>query len=271
MNRPSNGINGGAAARRTWFRRVHRWSGLAALLFVLLLSASGIALNHTSAWRLNERYVAWPWLLDAYGIEAPPPAASFAEGKHRATLLGGRLYLDNRELARGIERLTGMAATEGLLVVAAGTEVFLLTASGELVERMDVTAALPAFITAVGEADGRVAVQSGNTLFRFDENLMSLQAAPRSQHSSIRWSTSSAVPADELARLEDLYRGRGITVERVLVDLHSGRIFTRVGPLLMDLVAVLLIGLSVTGLMMWLRRGGNGGARRNRSNPGDRV
>lgn len=254
MHRSSTGNNGNGAAKRTWVRRVHRWFGLTALVFVLLLSATGIALNHSSAWRLDDTYVVWPGLLAAYGIEAPDPSASFAGGAHRVTLMGGRLYFDGRELARGIESLAGMVATEQLLVAAAGAEVFLLARSGDLVERMDVAAALPRAISAVGLADGRVVVQSGDALFRFDENLLNLEAASPPDTSSVRWSTSSAVPPDELARLEDLYRGRGVTLERVLVDLHSGRIFTRFGALLMDLVAVLLITLSVTGLMMWRRR-----------------
>lgn len=254
MNRSRNRNNGRAAGKRTWTRRVHRWSGLAAAVFVLLLSVTGVALNHSSAWHLDDTYVAWPWLLDAYGIEAPRPSASFAVGEHRATLLGGRLYFDGRELAKGIETLAGIAATGRLSAVAAGREVFLLAESGELVERMDLAAALPAPIAALGVVDGRVALRSGDALFRFDENLLNLEAAATLQGDTVHWSAPSAVPPKKLARLRDLYRGRGITVERLLADLHSGRLFTRFGPLLMDLVAALLIGLAITGLMMWLRR-----------------
>lgn len=254
MNRSSNGNNGRAAGKRTWARRVHRWFGLAAAVFVLLLSATGIALNHTSAWHLDDSYVGWPWLLEAYGIDTPWPTVSFADGEHRATLLGGRLYVDGRELARSIETLAGVAATGDFVAVAAGSEVFVLADSGDLVERMDLGAALPAPIAALGLVDGRVAVRSGSALLRFDDSLLNLETATAVQEDAVRWSAASAVPRDKLARLQDLYRGRGITVERLLVDLHSGRIFTRIGPLLMDLVAVLLIGLSITGLMMWLRR-----------------
>ena len=254
MNRSSSGNNGRAPGKRTWTRRAHRWFGLAALVFVLLLSTTGIALNHTSAWHLDDTYVGWPWLLDAYGIDAPRPSASFAAGEHRATLLGGRLYVDGRELARDIETLAGIAATGESLAVATGTEVFLFAESGDLVERMDLSTALPAPIAAMGLVNGEVAVQSGSALFRFDRNLLNLQSAAAVPEDTVRWSAPSAVPPEKSARLQDLYRGRGITVERVLADLHSGRIFTRFGPLLMDLVAVLLIGLSITGLMMWLRR-----------------
>ena len=45
-----------------------------------------------------------------------------------------------------------------------------------------------------------------------------------------------------------------LTFERVLLDLHSGRIFGRAGPLVMDAAAVLFIALALTGFWMWLRR-----------------
>lgn len=253
MNRSSNRNNNGAA-RVTRLRNLHRWIGLAALVFVLLLATTGIALNHTSAWRLDEAYVGWAWLLRAYGIEAPPPSASFAAAGNRATLLGGRLYVEGREVARNIDTLAGVAAVGERVAVAAGSEVFLLTASGDLVERMDLASALPGAIAAVGVADGRVVLRTGAALFRFDDDLLNVEPAPALQEAGVRWSAPSAVPPDDVARLQNLYRGRGVTVERLLADLHSGRLFTRFGVLLMDLVAVLLIVLGITGLLMWRRR-----------------
>ena len=246
--------NNNGVARATWLRRVHRWTGLATLVFVLLLAATGIALNHTAAWRLDETWVDWAWLLQAYGIDAPRPSVSFAAEGTRATLLDGRLYVDGREIARGIETLAGLAATGPGVAIAAGNEVFLLTKAGDLVERMDLASASPGPITRVGLADGQVVLRTGAGLLRFDDDLLNLEPAPYLQQDDVQWSARSAVPPDESARLQTLYRGRGITVERLLTDLHSGRIFPRIGALLMDLAAALLIGLAITGLMMWRRR-----------------
>jgi uncharacterized iron-regulated membrane protein len=46
-------------------------------------------------------------------------------------------------------------------------------------------------------------------------------------------------------------------LERLLLDLHSGKILARVGPVLMDAVGVTLIVLSLLGLSMWFRRNGD--------------
>lgn len=243
-------------------RRLHRWLGIVVLAFVLLFAITGIALNHADDWRLDQRHVDWAWVLAAYGIDAPPPSASFADGGHRATLMGERLYFDGRELARGVESLAGTVAAGGVVVVAAARDVFLLTPAGELVERMPVGERLPGAIGGLGLAGRRVVVKSEDALFRFDDELLLIERWREDAAEGVRWSAATPVGAGELAAIESLYRGRGVTVERLLLDLHSGRLFTRLGTLVMDAVAVLLILLSLTGLWMWLAR--SNGTRRPR-------
>ncbi|MDP3677938.1 MAG: hypothetical protein Q8R23_02450, partial [Methylotenera sp.] len=44
-----------------------------------------------------------------------------------------------------------------------------------------------------------------------------------------------------------------LPLERIVLDLHSGRIFGRYGPLLMDVAALVLIVLSFSGVWIYLR------------------
>ena len=50
------------------------------------------------------------------------------------------------------------------------------------------------------------------------------------------------------------YRGHGLPLERVLLDLHSGRILGKWGVWLIDVVAILLFVLAITGSWMWFQR-----------------
>ena len=53
--------------------------------------------------------------------------------------------------------------------------------------------------------------------------------------------------------IEDKSISKTITYERVIVDLHSGRLFGTFGVTLVDLVTLGLIILSITGTYSWLR------------------
>lgn len=212
---PANGNNG---ARR-WFRRSHRWVGLSLIVFILFLATSGIALNHSGGLELDRRYVGWSWLLDAYGMEKPAPYA-------------------------------GMVVLAPLVVVADDYRVHVLLESGELVESIDLAATIPGVIERVGRSGDRAIVQSGEKLFRGDEAVTRFEAWDADASSEIAWSTTVLPDTAGLEALDAAWRGRGVTVERLLLDLHSGRILGRAGPLLMDLIAVFLIVLSLSGFIL---------------------
>jgi hypothetical protein len=238
-------------------RRVHRWLGTIAALFVLILSATGIALNHSSDWDLDSRYVSSGWLLDAYGFRAPEIGASFVDRGYRVTLLGGRLYLGEREIAEGVDVLTGLVALDPLLLVTSRQQVLLFTVEGDLVERMSVPSDLQGPVERAGRAGNQAVIAAAGRNYGTDSDVSRFVPLEIPNPTEIDWSVRSAPPASLVNRLKEQYRGRGLSIGRVIADVHSGRVIGILGPFLMDAVAILLIVLSLSGLLLWLRpRGG---------------
>jgi uncharacterized iron-regulated membrane protein len=54
--------------------------------------------------------------------------------------------------------------------------------------------------------------------------------------------------------LQRSYRGIGLSAERVMLDLHSGRILGRAGVYLVDAAAIVFLLLAVSGTWLWARR-----------------
>lgn len=237
---------------------------MGSLIFVVLLSVTGIFLNHSSELRLDQRHVRVPWLLDWYGIEAPPVVSSHAVAEHRITLVGERLYFNDEELAEGITGLVGAVAIPRFIAVATRDDVLLLTRSGTLIERMPLAGELAGGAEAIGTARTALIVRSEGALFQADEELVGFDLCTDIKETDIAWSAPSDVPPDELDTLQAAYRGAGVSVERLLADLHSGRLFTQAGPIVMDAVGIALIALSAFGILLWFRgprANGNGGRR----------
>lgn len=208
-------------------RRYHRWAGATLVAFVLFLSVTGIALNHSGDLGLDRQHVRWTWLLDAYGMGDPKPYA-------------------------------GMATLGELLVVGDGQRAHLLLASGELVESMDLSALLAGPISRVGRADGRAILESGGALYRSDAELTDFVPWAAGNASNVAWSPEILPATPGLESIDTAWRGYGLTVERVLLDLHSGRILALPGRLLLDAIGLGLIVLSISGLVLTRRRARNG-------------
>ncbi len=228
--------------------------GVTLAVFVLFLSITGIALNHATDFALDRRYIGWSWLLDAYGLAMPEPAASFEDAGHRATLIGERLYFDSKDVEQRMPVLTGIAVVGPLVLITGRERAQLLTTEGDLVETLDLGTQLPGPVERAGRADGRVIVESAGALFISDADIAGFEAVDHGSFAEIVWPDASLPDDAERQVLEAAWRGRGLTVERVLLDLHSGRLFALSGKLLLDIVGIGMILLSVTGLVLWRRR-----------------
>ena len=251
--------------RRPWFRSLHRWLGGIAALFVLLLSVTGIMLNHGHRLGIDQEYIDPGWLTSLYGIEAPLPSDSFATGGHRATLLGETLYFDRSRLMKGVSALNGMTVSEGMFAIAGDRTVILASSDGELVDEIDLNGVLPGPIQRLGLEQGRVMVLAAGQTFVADDMLAGFSPATDENGSGIDWADATPAPADLISDLQDDFLGEALTIERVTIDLHSGRILGPAGAYFMDFIALSLIVLSMTGLFQWRqRRNGNGQGKRKK-------
>jgi hypothetical protein len=64
----------------------------------------------------------------------------------------------------------------------------------------------------------------------------------------------ATLPQALAQQLEQHQSGPSISLETVILDLHSGRFFGQFGVLFIDLIGILICILSVTGLIAWINR-----------------
>jgi len=243
-------------ARVRLFWTWHRRFGIVAALLVLVLSLTGLALNHTDFLRLDERFVTAPWVLDWYGMEAPETATTHAAAGSRITLLGDRLYLGRQILPGRFNRFAGAVASGELLAVAADDAVLIFTGDGQLVDRLGAESGVPTGVDSIGLApEGSLVLQAGGNLYSSAIETLEWRRLDESG-ADVRWSTPLSLPADELEALRTDFRGRMLSMERALLDLHSGRIVGQWGTWIMDAAALLLLLLAVTGSWLWFKRRG---------------
>ena len=229
--------------------RFHRWMGLAGGIFFLVLAVTGVMLNHTDGLHLHERKLDWDWLLNWYGIKQPVVSNSFALGNHRATQVNFSTYFDERNLALPSGDLVGGIVMEDLFIIAQAERLILLSAQGEVHELIEAHHGLPTPLDALGTTtDGKLTLHRGPQAWLADIHELSF-----SPYSGIsQKSLPVAIPDPIKANLVRHYRGN-LSLEKIVLDLHSGRLWGSWGPWVMDAAALTLLALSGTGLYIALR------------------
>jgi hypothetical protein len=246
-------------------RRLHRSVGAFASVFVIFMVISGIAINHSNDLGLDQQAVAQPQLLNWYGIGAPESIDSFAAGDHWISFAGSQLYFDGKAvsaISKGVGAITG----NQVMIAAGSDELVLLDDEGRLIERMAWQQAGSGPIDALGVlANGGIAVRSMQTVWLSDSDLLNWKMVDDTTMKPL-WSHSTTAPAAIQAAITSHYRGDKLNFEKLLLDLHSGRIFGTIGILLYDLVALAVGFLAISGMILWFRGKRNGKQKRNRNN-----
>ena len=229
----------------------HRILGLWAAVFVLILSVTGIMLNHTERLQLDHTYVEQDWLLDWYGIKADIRVVHYRVGEHTLTQAGELLYFNRKPLLKDPARLVGAVRAGPVFFIALSDKALLLTGKGKLIEKMGASTGLPTGIMAAGhDQSGRLLIKTARGTFQADKALLKWR---QKALTGISWSKPARLDPRQLASYEQLSRQRVLKWQQVMLDLHSGRLFGKTGVLIMDFSAILLILLAVSGFYLWLQ------------------
>ena len=233
-----------AATARSWHRRI----GLVIAALVAVLAITGLLLNHGDRLGLDRIRVVTGWVVDWYGLTPVDDPVHFRAGEHWVSWIDGAVYANGRRVgdARGTAR--GAVALDSLVAMATSEALVIFTGDGELVERLG-TSFLPGAIARVGTAGSqdRIVIRTQEVQFASDSDLLTWSPF----EDEVIWS-QTGTPTEAVLNVQlAAYRGQGLPLSRVLLDLHSGRLFGSAGAAVMDAAAIFLLVLVATGIVNW--------------------
>lgn len=222
----------------------HRRLGLVAALGVVVLVVTGIALNHSPTLGLKDTQLRAPWLLSWYGIAPEEIEAYIADGNWYWRSGDNQLWRNDRALAQCENKLLGAVVMQQYDAVLCGNGLLLLAADGQLIETLTTATGLPSDVTAIGSAPEQLMLRTPEAVISFDPDTLAIAEPAMAE---VIWIEAAPLPAG-LASLAEAEAGGHISLETVLLDLHSGRLFGAFGVWVVDIIALLLLVLAITGL-----------------------
>lgn len=223
-------------------KKLHRYIGVVLAAFLLLLAVTGILLNHTDDVNLAERPVpvfiaGWYYDHDLSNLKGYKVADA------TVYLVGNEIYLDRVPVTVCSATLDGAIAAANQVAALCGHELILISREGQLIERLGAVHGVPGGIRKLGRLDQDLVVATNNEVVRFDPD--TLQTGPAG--GNVEWQRTTTVPP---ALTRQLLAG-AVSWEKFVMDLHSGRLIGISGVWLADIIALLLIVMSVSGLILW--------------------
>jgi len=237
--------------KRRQLHHWHRYLGLFAGLFTLWITLSGIALNHSTELELDQRHTPNTWAFTGLNTHAPSMNA-YKTAQHWIIQLNGRLYRNTREIATHSSPLIGAIRLQQMLIAATTDSLWLFDHSGQLIEQIDWSLMLPTLPERVAiTADEKLVIQTGNEWYGSDDAMFSWQPVTEQNFRIVQ---PGQPPEKIIQQLNEKYSGQSMNYEQLLLNLHTGRIFGKYGIYLIDLIAIILATLAISGFTVWLRR-----------------
>lgn len=219
------------ARRRKAIARWHRRFAVFISLWLLLLAASGLLINHANDWGLDSRPLASPLQRWVYGIES--------QGSDLCEPLTREGVACNQLFAR-------LKLPVGVLLLGV-RDLFLLDESGKLVEKLSVRDFGLASLQAAFAEGSRIYLRDSSKTVLTNPDLVEgrvLDNAAAAQLDGVNWQV--AEPVQE-----------SITWERFMLDLHAARFLGPAAKFFNDLMAVFILILSLSGLWLFRAKGRN--------------
>ena len=231
--------------------QIHKFTGIAVCIFLIHLSITGIFLNHTEDLGLDEKYTASPMILALYNISMPSQEESFLVDNIFISRFGDQVFMGNQPIIKSESPIMGAAFANQILAIAFPNEMVLLTQEGELIERISSTAELPENIQKLGVSEGILYLKTPNQLWQSSDQA---QAWELSDSNFNDWSNEVIMPDQQTKQIEMYFSGKGVSLEQFFLDLHNGNIIKGFGKWLLDIIAIFLLLLSISGIWIWLKK-----------------
>ena len=231
--------------------QIHKFTGIAVCVFLIHLSITGIFLNHTEDLGLDEKYTASPMILALYNISMPNKEESFLVDNHFISRFGNQVFLDNQPVFKSEVPIIGAITFNQMLIIAIKNELVLLTEDGELIEKLTTANGVPENIQKLGAFNSLLFLKTSNQVWESNDEGQEWRVSDSSFN---EWSNEVVMPDEKTQQVESYFLGKGVSLEQFFLDLHNGNIIKGFGKWILDIIAIFLLLISISGVWIWLRK-----------------
>ncbi len=228
---------------RKFIRKFHRWVGLIASLWLLVLASTGYLLQHSQQWQLDKYYINNSLILNAYGIGEQ--FIAFQQDNQQLMQLDKQIIQNEKPTIKLAENINSATYYQNNWVIATNTQIHWIDNSGQILQSLDEMDQINVPIDKIGTHNQNLVYLSNDKIYTV-ENLSIVQDIIQ----NTQWpKITTNVQLKNKAIL--LTSHNYLTAEQMIFDIHAG---ITTPSILNDIAAISLIILSLSGIFLFFRK-----------------
>lgn len=253
--------------RKKWIRSLHTALGLFVIIPLLSFTLTGVLLNHKHELGLNQRFIKSEWIMRQYGLNLSATPVTWNLGKNDFfTEYTGQYILNGKAIELDDTPLSAIKISSGFCIASA-RKIYFFDPRCLLIEELEVGLSLPeGVIQKLGTSHSKQLIiqyknndKNGDTSadtysYHTAQSPELMSFTPAKASDAEYWAEQGDISSEHLRQAKKAIIACGQPLERVILDFHSGNIFSLAGKILVDLFAIGVLGLSISGLLIAKRK-----------------
>ena len=235
-------------------RKLHKYLGFAFSLFILHLTVTGILLIYPKTFNIEDTYISNFFILKKYNMDTYREVYGLNDIEDEIITIKNNIYLNSKFIDKFKDDIIN------ILYQKKNNKIFILSKStigiyffesidGELEINDIISLENTKKIKHLGLnlSSDMVFLKNDNEYYNLDDNY--LLKLVNEKDKNIKWSNISKIDKKLAKYYLDIHQGKGVSLTRILTELHNGRFFGSIFTLVLFFSSLSLIFLTLSSFI----------------------
>ena len=235
-------------------RKLHKYIGFTFSIFILHLTITGILLTYPKLFNVNEKYTNNFYLLKKYNMQTYQDVMQFNHSKKEIITINKSLYLDRKFIDNNKEETISAIynINNKILYVLNKSEIIIY--EFELIE--DTLEIKDILYLSNSENFIQIGIDQKYNLFLKNNKYEYIidkentyKKVVKLLSNKIVWSKGNIVNKDIAKVYLKIHQGNGVSILRILTELHNGKFFGSIFTFILFIASLSLIFLTISSFI----------------------
>ena len=236
-------------------RKLHKYIGFTFSLFILHLTITGILLTYPETFKIKEAYISNYFILKKYNMETHEEVYGIKDIEDQVITINNNVYINGKFIDKFYDEIVSLYyhKNESKVYVLSKSliGIYILETFDQEIEIKDIISIQNIYdLNSIGLnlSSKEVLFKNDSQYFKIKENKL-LKFLTNNNKIHIKWFNLSAVNKDLAKYYLQFHQGEGVSVTRVLTELHNGKFFGSIFTLILFISSLSLLFLTISSFI----------------------
>ena len=236
-------------------RKLHKYIGFTFSLFILHLTITGILLTYPKTFQIEEAYINNYFILKKYNMETHEEVYGLKNIEDEVITIKNNVYINSKFIDKFNEKILSLLydKNEDKIYILSKSLIGIYsfeTFDNEMEIKDIITIQNIYNLNSIGKnlSSKEILFKNDSQYYKIKENKL-LEFLANNSKANINWFNVSAVNKELAKYYLKIHQGDGVSLTRVLTELHNGKFFGSIFTLILFISSLSLLFLTISSFI----------------------